>query len=138
MRKKLLENIWKLNLKDYQLFFTQHFLQLIGKESITTDGHKVEIAANIGSTQDMKQVLENDAEAVGLYRSEFLYMNSKDWPSEETQFESYKEVLEKMGNKGVVIRILDIGGDKTLPYFKHSQTVQTVLNAVAELWYDLF
>ena len=88
-----------------------------GKKSETKDGHHIEIAANIGSPNDVQGLLENDAEAVGLFRSEFLYMDSTNWPTEEEQFESYKEVLEKMDGKKVVIRTLDIGGDKTLSYF---------------------
>jgi len=82
----------------------------------TLDGKHVELAANIGSPQDIEKVLINGAEGVGLYRTEFLYMERNQLPSEEEQFESYKTVLEKMNGKPVVVRTLDIGGDKQLPY----------------------
>ena len=91
---------------------------LINAKSETVDGHEVEIACNIGTPKDAKGALENGAEGIGLYRTEFLYMDSKDnFPSEENQFEAYKEVLLAMNNKRVVVRTLDIGGDKTLDYF---------------------
>jgi phosphotransferase system enzyme I (PtsI) len=89
---------------------------LIGKESITTDGIRVELAANIGTPKDLESVMNNDSEGIGLFRSEFLYMDRKSAPSEEEQFEAYKEVAEKMKNKPVVIRTLDVGGDKELDY----------------------
>ncbi|MBQ1386612.1 MAG: phosphoenolpyruvate--protein phosphotransferase, partial [Erysipelotrichales bacterium] len=85
-------------------------------ESITTDGHKVDIVGNIGTPKDADGVLANGGEGVGLYRTEFLYMNSQALPTEEEQFEAYKEVLEKMAPHPVVVRTLDIGGDKALPY----------------------
>lgn len=92
---------------------------LLDKPSITTDGHQVELVANIGSPKDMDNVLSNGAEGVGLYRTEFLYMEStEDFPSEEAQYEAYKVVLEAAEGKRVVVRTLDIGGDKTLPYFQ--------------------
>jgi len=90
---------------------------LVGEQTVTLDGHHVELGCNIGSPEDMAYVLENDGEGVGLYRSEFLYMNRSNWPTEEEQFEAYKAVLEGMGDKPVVIRTLDIGGDKHLDYF---------------------
>lgn len=80
------------------------------------DNKQVEICGNIGSTNDVDQVLENGGDGVGLFRTEFLYMDRSTMPSEEEQFNSYKVVLEKMGNKPVVIRTLDIGGDKKLDY----------------------
>jgi phosphoenolpyruvate-protein phosphotransferase (PTS system enzyme I) len=80
------------------------------------DGRKIEIAGNIGSPADVAKVIENGGEAVGLFRTEFLYMNSSKFPTEEEQFNAYKSVVEKMGEKPVVIRTLDIGGDKELPY----------------------
>ena len=89
---------------------------LIGKESITIDGIRVELAANIGTPKDLESVINNDSEGIGLFRSEFLYMDRKTAPSEEEQFEAYKEVAEKMKNKPVVIRTLDVGGDKELEY----------------------
>lgn len=84
--------------------------------SITTDGHQVELVGNIGTPKDADGVLENGGEGVGLYRTEFLYMDSQVLPSEEEQYVAYKAVLEKMGNRPVVVRTLDIGGDKKLPY----------------------
>lgn len=87
-----------------------------GKESKTKDGHVVELVANIGSPNDIDGVLENDGEGIGLYRTEFIYMESSDYPTEEEQFEAYKVVLEKMDGKPTVIRTLDIGGDKELNY----------------------
>lgn len=86
------------------------------KPSITIDGRRVEIAGNIGTPKDVDGVLENGGEGIGLYRTEFLYMNRSNMPTEEEQFEAYKEVLEKMEGKPVIIRTLDIGGDKELPY----------------------
>ena len=85
-------------------------------ESITTDGHKVELVGNIGTPKDVDGVLANGGEGVGLYRTEFLYMDSQALPTEDEQFEAYKEVLEKMAPHPVVVRTLDIGGDKELPY----------------------
>lgn len=86
------------------------------KKAITKDGHQVELLANIGGPQDVQIVIDNTAEGVGLLRSEFLYMDAKDFPSEEEQFEAYKEIAEKLENKRLVIRTLDIGGDKDLKY----------------------
>ena len=91
---------------------------LIDKETITLDKRKVELAANIGTPSEVNDALANGAEGIGLFRTEFLYMNKSDcFPSEEEQFVAYKEVLEKMNGKRVVIRTLDIGGDKGLKYF---------------------
>ena len=86
------------------------------EKSITTDGHQVEIAGNIGNAKDVEGVLNNGGEGVGLYRTEFLYMDASELPSEEDQFEAYKTVLEDMEGKPVVVRTLDIGGDKKLDY----------------------
>jgi len=94
----------------------EEWKKLKNEKTITADGHHVEIAANIGTPNDVKGVLENGAEAVGLYRTEFLYMDAETFPTEEEQFNAYKTVLESMGDKKVVIRTLDIGGDKELPY----------------------
>ena len=92
---------------------------LKGQASITTDGRHVELAGNIGSPNDVEGLIKNDAEGVGLYRTEFLYMDKEDgFPTEEEQYEAYKAVLEGMDNKPIVIRTLDIGGDKELPYFE--------------------
>ena len=97
------------------------------KESITKDGHKVEIVANIGTSKDVELVLKNSAEGIGLFRSEFLYMDSENMPSEEEQFIAYKNVAEKMRNKMVIIRTLDIGGDKDLKYMKLPQEANPFL-----------
>jgi phosphotransferase system enzyme I (PtsI) len=86
------------------------------EKSVTLDGHEVEIVANIGTPNDAQNVLDNGGEGVGLYRTEFLYMDASALPTEEEQFEAYKEVLEKMEDRIVVVRTLDIGGDKELPY----------------------
>lgn len=88
----------------------------IGLPSITLDGFNVSLSANIGSPNDVDMVLENDAEGIGLFRSEFIFMNRESQPTEDEQFEKYREVLVKMGDKPVIIRTLDIGGDKNVPY----------------------
>lgn len=98
-----------------------------GKESITRDGRKVELAGNIGTPQDIPGLLRNDAEGVGLFRTEFIYMNRDALPTEEEQFEAYKKVLEAMNPKPVVIRTLDIGGDKKLPYLKIDEEMNPFL-----------
>lgn len=87
-------------------------------ETITADGKHFELAANIGTPKDLTGVNNNGAEAVGLYRTEFLYMDSPDFPTEEDQYKAYKAVLEGMNGKPVVVRTMDIGGDKELPYLK--------------------
>ena len=86
------------------------------EKSVTKDGHEVILAANIGTPADLEGVKNNGGEAVGLYRTEFLYMGRDQLPTEDEQFEAYKAVLEGMGDKPVVVRTLDIGGDKELPY----------------------
>ena len=86
-------------------------------ETMTADGKHFELAANIGTPKDVVGVNENGGEAVGLYRTEFLYMDSQDFPTEDEQYEAYKAVLEGMNGKPVVVRTMDIGGDKELPYF---------------------
>ncbi|MDR7870836.1 MAG: phosphoenolpyruvate--protein phosphotransferase [Tissierellaceae bacterium] len=86
------------------------------KESLTKDGNKVEIAGNIGTPDDIHKVIENGGEGVGLYRTEFLYMDRDRLPSEEEQFDAYKIVAQKLGSKPLIIRTLDVGGDKVLPY----------------------
>ena len=91
--------------------------ELKGKENITLDGTRVKICANIGSVKDTDAVLDNDADGIGLFRSEFLYLGSEDYPSEEQQFSAYKKVLERMQGKEVIIRTLDIGADKQIGYF---------------------
>ena len=96
-------------------------------KSVTTDGHEVELAGNIGTPKDVEGVVNNGGEGVGLYRTEFLYMNSQEFPTEEEQFEAYKEVLEGMNGKKVVVRTLDIGGDKKLPYFTFPEEMNPFL-----------
>lgn len=86
------------------------------KRTCTLDGKEVELASNIGTVQEVDSVLENGGEGIGLFRTEYLYMDRSSLPSEEEQFQVYKQVLEKMENKSVVVRTLDIGGDKQLPY----------------------
>jgi phosphotransferase system enzyme I (PtsI) len=90
--------------------------QFLAKPTVTNDGHEVEIAANIGSPDDLDGVLNNGGEGIGLYRTEFLYMNSDQMPTEEEQLKAYQKVLETMEDKKVIIRTLDIGGDKHLDY----------------------
>lgn len=92
-------------------------LELKGKDNITLDGKRINLYANIGSVGDVASVLENDAGGIGLFRSEFLYLESKDYPSEEEQFRAYKTVAENMAGKKVIIRTLDIGADKQVDYF---------------------
>lgn len=96
----------------------QQFLSLRGRESVTLDGRKINLFANIGNSEDLPMVLENDAEGIGLLRSEFLYLGKKDYPTEEEQFAVYKTVAETMVDKPVIIRTLDIGDDKQADYFK--------------------
>lgn len=85
-------------------------------ETFSKDGKQVELAANIGTPKDLEGVINNGAEGIGLYRTEFLYMDAHEFPTEEDQFEAYKAVLEGMNGKAVVVRTMDIGGDKELPY----------------------
>jgi phosphotransferase system enzyme I (PtsI) len=117
-----------INPNEKQLFYyTEKKLKLeeinnelkkqIGLPTISKDGFKVSLSANIGTPHDVDMVLENDAEGIGLFRSEFIFMNRECQPSEDEQFEEYKEVLQKMGDKPVIIRTLDVGGDKNVPYF---------------------
>lgn len=91
--------------------------ELKGKENITLDGHKINIYANIGSVGDIGYVLENDASGIGLFRSEFLYLGRNDFPTEEEQFQAYKQAVQMMAGKKVIIRTLDIGADKQVDYF---------------------
>ena len=92
--------------------------ELIGAETITRSGRKIGLYANIGNVEDAQRALRYDAEGIGLFRSEFLYLNRNDYPSEEEQFESYKQVAEMMEGKEVIIRTLDIGADKQADYFQ--------------------
>ncbi|MBR0382254.1 MAG: phosphoenolpyruvate--protein phosphotransferase [Eubacterium sp.] len=90
--------------------------KFVGKETVTADGHKVELCANIGKPQDAQKVVECDGEGVGLFRTEFLYMDRPAVPTEEEQFEAYKTVAQTLEGKPVIIRTLDVGGDKEIPY----------------------
>ena len=113
------EKIEELTKNQENLNKEKHELEKYKNEkAITKDGHKVELLANIGGPQDIQIVIDNTAEGVGLLRSEFLYMDAKDFPSEEEQFEAYKKIAESLENKRLVIRTLDIGGDKDLKYMK--------------------
>ena len=100
---------------------------LLNAKSVTLDGHEVELAGNIGSPKDVEGVLNNGGEGVGLFRTEFLYMDSQDFPTEEEQYVAYKAVLEGMNGKKVVVRTMDIGGDKTLPYFTFPEEMNPFL-----------
>lgn len=100
---------------------------LLDAKSVTLDGHEVELAGNIGTPKDVAGVLANGGEGVGLYRTEFLYMDNQDFPTEDEQFEAYKAVLEGMNGKKVVVRTLDIGGDKKLNYFTFPEEMNPFL-----------
>ena len=91
--------------------------ELKGKENVTLDGHKINIYANIGSVGDIGYVMENDAGGIGLFRSEFIYLEKEDFPTEEEQFQIYRQVAQTMAGKRVIIRTLDIGADKQCDYF---------------------
>src|SRR5690554_998342 len=112
----------KEDIKRYQELMEKYATERIelqklkDKVTLTKDGKRVELAANIGSPNDLQSVLDNGAEGIGLFRTEFLYMDKDKLPTEEEQFNAYKSVLKKMQKKPVVIRTLDIGGDKKLPY----------------------
>lgn len=120
-------------LKDYEIRrreffeFKNQLFKYVSMESTTLDGKTIELAANIGSVEDLESVLKNGAEAIGLFRTEFLYMSKTDFPTEEEQFEAYKSVLEKMSGKPVIIRTLDIGGDKELNYLPMSKEMNPFL-----------
>ncbi|MBG9980907.1 phosphoenolpyruvate--protein phosphotransferase [Facklamia sp. DSM 111018] len=108
---------YRQKLKDYQTY-RKDLEQLIDSSSVSKDGVEIELAANIGTPKDVKGALANGADGIGLYRTEFLYMDASDFPTEEDQYQAYKEVLMAMENKGVVVRTMDIGGDKHLPYLQ--------------------
>ena len=92
--------------------------ELKGQENVTRDGQKIKVFCNIGNPEDVPTVLSNDGGGIGLFRSEFLYLNCSDYPSEDYQFEAYKQVLSDMGDREVIIRTLDIGADKQIDYFQ--------------------
>ena len=93
------------------------YQQLKGQEDVTLDGRKIKLYCNIGSPEDVASVIANDGQGIGLFRSEFLYLASEDYPTEEAQFEAYKSVAMAMNGKRVIIRTLDIGADKQVGYF---------------------
>ncbi len=101
--------------------------KLVNLRTVSADGYPVELAANIGTPEDIQSVLENGGEGIGLYRTEFLYMGREQLPTEEEQFTAYKTVLECMKGKAVVVRTLDIGGDKELPYLNFPKEMNPFL-----------
>lgn len=101
--------------------------RLKGRESVTADGKKIRLYANINSAEDLESVIQNDAEGIGLFRSEFLYLSSNGYPDEETQFESYRRVAEKMPEKRVIIRTFDIGADKKIGYLDMPEEINPAL-----------
>ena len=110
----------KQSVKEKQLALLQ---ELKGKDNITLDGKQIDIFANIGNSSDVGAVLQNDAGGVGLFRSEFLYLENNDYPTEDQQFAVYKDVAEKMIGKRVIIRTLDIGADKQIDYFEMPKSI---------------
>ena len=115
-------------LKDEFIKENELLKKLVNEKSVSKDGHEVEISGNIGTPNDVEGVISNGGDGVGLYRTEFLYMDSKtDFPTEDDQFEAYKKVLESMNGKRVVVRTLDIGGDKKLNYFTFPQEMNPFL-----------
>ena len=111
-------------LKEKQARFTA----LKGKETVTLDGKKINLFATANKISDLNSILENDAEGIGLFRSEFLFLNDNECPTEELQFQYYKRILERMGNKPVVIRTADIGGDKQADFIDFSKNNNPALN----------
>ncbi len=105
--------------------------RLRGQETITRDGRKIRLYANIGSPSDLGKVLDGDAEGIGLFRSEFLFLQKSDYPTEQEQFLAYKSVLEAMGQKQVIVRTLDIGADKQADYFNLPQEANPALGCRA-------
>ena len=103
--------------KDEDIKARELLLELKGKEDVTVDGKHIKLYANIGGVKDVASVLANDAAGIGLFRSEFLYLETDDYPDEEAQFQAYKTVAENMAGKKVIVRTLDIGADKQVDYF---------------------
>lgn len=113
------ETLARLQKRQQEDLETEKLLQQMkGKEDITLDGRHIRLYANIGGVKDVADVLANDAAGIGLFRSEFLYLESNDYPDEETQFHAYKTVAENMAGRKVIVRTLDIGADKQADYFK--------------------
>ncbi len=112
------------NFRERKAEFEKHQQDLIryrDSNAVTEDGKKIEVVGNIGDPDEVDSVLENGGEGIGLFRTEFLYMNRSELPSEEEQFQVYRRVAEKMGSAPVIIRTLDIGGGKNLPYFEMTE-----------------
>ncbi|XMB87096.1 phosphoenolpyruvate--protein phosphotransferase [Mycoplasmatota bacterium WC44] len=114
-----------------QVVYENKLFEYINKETYTKNGNKVELVCNIGNLDDLKSVISNGAEGIGLFRTEFLFMERNNFPSEDDQFIVYKSVLEKMENKPVVIRTLDIGGDKELSYLNIQKELNPFLGVRA-------
>lgn len=106
-----------------QLDMKNQFLSMIGTEDVTIDGQRITLCCNINSPDDVASVLANDGQGIGLYRTEFLFLANPDYPSEEEQFQVYKTIVDAMNGKRVVIRTLDIGGDKQADYFKFQSEI---------------
>ncbi len=117
--------------RDEYLAYREELKQLVNEKTVSTDGHHVELVANIGGANDLPGVKENGAEGVGLFRTEFLYMESAELPTEERQFEVYKEILEALEGKPVVVRTLDIGGDKEIEAIKMEKEMNPFLGVRA-------
>ena len=130
---KVIANPSEQELKEYETIIKEHeknkaiWENFKDRESITKDNKRVEICSNIGNPSDMEGVIQNGAEGIGLYRTEFLYMGRDHLPNEEEQLKSYKQVLEAMGDKTVVVRTLDIGGDKKLDYLEMDEELNPFL-----------
>ncbi len=113
------ETLARLQKRQQEDLETEKLLQQMkGKEDVTLDGRHIRLYANIGGVKDVADVLANDAAGIGLFRSEFLYLEANDYPDEETQFRAYKTVAENMAGRKVIVRTLDIGADKQADYFK--------------------
>lgn len=126
---ELIEQYRKIS-EDYEVQKAE-WAKLVNEKTVSADGQHVELAANIGTPDDLKGVIANGGEAIGLYRTEFLYMGRDQLPTEEEQFEAYKAVLEGMNGKPVVVRTLDIGGDKKLPYLELPEELNPFLGVRA-------
>ncbi|WP_391591792.1 Phosphoenolpyruvate-protein phosphotransferase of PTS system [[Mycoplasma] cavipharyngis] len=120
------KNHWLTKKNQYQKYL-ENLAKYQNQDAVTKDGVKVLVEGNIGHDQDVDRVLVNGASSIGLFRSEFLYMDSSNWPSEEEQYQSYKKVLEKIPDHLVLIRTLDIGGDKNLKYFEFPKEMNPFL-----------
>lgn len=131
---------WNLSVADREQFLNKKrqfdeekrmLLQYLAPKAITTDHHEVIVCANIGTPADMSGVKQYGGKGVGLFRTEFLYMNGNEWPNEEVQYEAYKSVVSLANNELVIIRTLDIGGDKDLPYFNFPKEMNPFLGCRA-------